>query len=247
MTITKNVFAIIVPCYNEAQRLQRQKFLDYAKDNPHFDICFANDGSTDDTLQILNSIADQSSGNIKVYDVHPNGGKAEAVRKAMNYLLEHKQYNHIGFIDADLSAPLNEINPLYHSIIENKLKIVAGARVKLVGKIIERSPIRHYLGRIFATYYDTLLKLRNYDTQCGLKIFEANLAKEIFSQSFVSNWFFDIELFLRARKNIGFQQYSENIAELPLNEWKEVKGSKLKLTDFLKAPFLVLKIYRKYK
>ncbi|MES2480135.1 MAG: glycosyltransferase [Bacteroidota bacterium] len=247
MTVTENVFAIIVPCYNESQRLQGEKFLSYAKANPGFDIWFANDGSTDNTLEMLHQTAVRSSGNIKVYDVSPNGGKAEAIRKTMNYLLGLKQYMHIGFIDADLSAPLEEINPLYEVALNRNLLIVAGARVKLVGKTIFRSPVRHYLGRVFATYYDTLLKLRNYDTQCGLKIFDVHIAQKIFTEPFVSNWFFDIELFLRTRREIGFEQYYIQIAELPLNEWKEVKGSKLKLVDFLIAPFEVLKIYRKYK
>ena len=247
MIVTENIFAIIVPCYNESQRLQGEKFLSYAKANPGFDIWFANDGSTDNTLEMLHQIAVKSEGNIKVFDVSPNGGKAEAIRKTMNYLLGLKQYKHIGFIDADLSAPLEEINPLYDVVTGKDLLIVAGARVKLVGKTIFRSPVRHYLGRVFATYYDTLLKLRNYDTQCGLKIFDVRIAQKIFSEPFMSNWFFDIELFLRTRKEIGFEQYYIQIAELPLNEWREVKGSKLKLIDFLIAPFEVLKIYRKYK
>jgi cellulose synthase/poly-beta-1,6-N-acetylglucosamine synthase-like glycosyltransferase len=108
----------------------------------------------------LQDIAQRSTGNIRVYDVNRNEGKAEAIRKATLHLLTLNEYDYIGFVDADLSAPLHEINPLYHVIVEQKLKIVAGARVKLVGKTIYRSPLRHYLGRVFVTYYDTLLKLR---------------------------------------------------------------------------------------
>lgn len=242
-----NKLAIIVPCYNEALRLQESEFLNYAQANEGFDLWFANDGSTDNTLQLLQSLAQRSSGNIKVFDVNPNSGKAEAIRKATLHLLTMDLYDYIGFIDADLSAPLQEINPLYQVIVEKKLKIVAGARVKLVGKTIYRSSLRHYLGRIFATYYDTLLQLRNYDTQCGLKIFEAKLAGQIFDKTFISNWFFDIELFTRTRTIIGQEAYYKEIEEIPLNEWKEVKGSKLKWTDFLKAPLEVLKIYRQYK
>lgn len=241
-----NKLAVIVPCYNEALRLQESEFLNFADVNPDFDIWLANDGSTDNTLQLLNNIAKKSKGNIRVYNVHQNGGKAEAIRKATLHLLTLNQYKYIGFIDADLSAPLEEINPLYQIIVAQKLKIVAGARVMLVGKTIYRSSLRHYLGRVFATYYDSLLKLRNYDTQCGLKIFEANLAGQIFKETFTSNWFFDIELFIRTRKIIGQDAYYKEIAEIPLNEWREVKGSKLKWIDFLKAPLEVLKIYIKY-
>lgn len=247
MKTNKNIYAIIIPCYNEALRIQRDKFIDYALANPNIDLYFANDGSTDNTHSILQNIVLESKGNISVYDIQSNGGKAEAIRKTTLELLSLNQYKYIGFIDADLSAPLEEINPLCDLIVANQLKIVAGARVQLIGKNILRSPIRHYLGRIFATYYDTMLKLRNYDTQCGLKIFDAKLAEKIFVDPFISNWFFDIELFIRTRKIIGHEAYYKEIAELPLNEWREVKGSKLKLSDFLKAPFEVLKIYKKYK
>ena len=59
--------------------------------------------------------------------------------------------------------------------------------------------------------------------------------------------FFDIELFLRAKKMIGADAYSKMVMEIPLNSWSEIKGSKLKMWDFIKAPFEVLKIYAKYK
>ncbi|MBL7710829.1 MAG: hypothetical protein JNL13_00115, partial [Chitinophagaceae bacterium] len=129
----------------------------------------------------------------------------------------------------------------------SRCKIVAGARVKLVGRTVVRNPVRHYLGRLFATYQDTLLQLGNYDTQCGLKIFESAIAGLLFSEPLSSNWFFDIELFVRARKILGAAEYNLEVAEVPLQEWKEVKGSKLKLTDFIKAPLQVYKIYKRYK
>lgn len=245
--MASNSIAIIIPCYNEELRLQQDKFIDYANQNPQIDLCLVNDGSTDDTYALLEKIAQQSIGNISTYNITHNVGKAEAIRQTMNVLLTRTQYLHIGFIDADLSAPLSEINALYRIALEKKVKVVAGARIKLVGKIIHRNPLRHYLGRIFATYYDSLLKLRNYDTQCGLKIFERNIAQKIFDTSFVSNWFFDIELFVRARNILGYEQYNLQIIEEPLSEWREVKGSKLTIKDFMLAPYEVLKIYYKYK
>lgn len=241
-----NKIAIIIPCYNEEQRLQSEQFVAFAKAHEPLDLWFVNDGSKDNTLGMLQRIAQALPGRLLVHDLVTNRGKAEAIRQAIIFLA-NKGYDYIGFLDADLSAPLEEVVPLAEIITQQQLLIVAGARVKLVGKSIHRSPLRHYMGRIFATYYDTLLKLRNYDTQCGLKIFERKFATELFAEPFVSNWFFDIELFLRARIAIGKEQYGKRIAEVPLSEWKEIKGSKLKMTDFAKAPFEVLKIYFKYK
>jgi glycosyltransferase involved in cell wall biosynthesis len=239
--------AIIVPCYNEFLRLDVAKFQAFVVHNPNFHLWFVNDGSKDDTLSLLNKMAQANPDYIKVLDLPVNGGKAEAIRQGMLLLSSDYGYHYVGFLDADLSAPLEEIIPLAKIIVEQNLDIVTGARVKLVGKNISRSAVRHYFGRVFATYQDTLLHLGNYDTQCGLKIFETNFAKKLFAEKFTSSWFFDIELFVRARIALGSEQYQHRVAEIPLNEWKEVKGSKLKLTDFLKAPFEVLKIYKKYK
>jgi dolichyl-phosphate beta-glucosyltransferase len=240
-------YSFIVPCYNEAERLQQDKFVAFIQQHPWIDLWFVNDGSKDRTLDMLRELCTQFPENLHVHSLEQNGGKAEAIRQGMLMLSASGKYDYIGFIDADLSAPLEEILPLISVITDRDLLIVAGARVKLVGRTIHRSPVRHYMGRIFATYYDSLMKLRNYDTQCGLKVFKSNFAAQLFAQGFVSNWFFDIELFLRARIALGREDYSRKIAEVPLHEWKEVKGSKLKITDFLKAPFEVLKIYRRYQ
>ncbi|MBL7713002.1 MAG: glycosyltransferase [Chitinophagaceae bacterium] len=242
-----NKTAIIVPCYNEALRLKKDAFLSFAQINPHIDLWLINDGSLDGTLALLQELNRSMPGNIFFHDLPGNVGKAEAIRQGVLLLGKEHRYAYIGFLDADLSAPLEEALPLISMIMARQLKIVAGARVKLIGKTIHRSAARHYFGRIFATYQDTLLSLGNYDTQCGLKIFENSFAMELFRSSFVSNWFFDIELFVRAKKILGRELYDTLVAEVPLNEWKEVKGSKLKMTDFLKAPFEVLKIYREYK
>lgn len=239
--------AIIVPCYNEEFRLQGDKFLSFVNSASYLDLWFVNDGSKDGTLPLLHQLRDTLPERIFVHDLQQNVGKAEAIRRGFSFVATKHEYKYIGFIDADLSAPLEEITTLYQVISERKLLIASGARVKLIGKDIRRSPRRHYMGRIFATYYDNILKLGNYDTQCGLKLFEAQFAARIFEQAFISSWFFDIELFVRARQLLGATDYCRQIEEVPLNEWKEIPGSKLKAKDFLKAPFEILKIYRKYK
>lgn len=242
-----NIFSIIIPCYNEYLRLEGNKFYEFAIKNPSYDLLFVNDGSKDDTLALLSDLALKLPLQISVLDLPKNVGKAEAIRQGVLFSSMQKRYKYLGFIDADLSAPLNEIEPLAQIISTKQLLIVAGARIKLVGKVIERSAVRHYFGRVFATYQDTLLQLGNYDTQCGLKIFESEFASHLFAEAFTSSWFFDIELFVRAKKFLGYEKYATQIAEIPLNEWKEIKGSKLKIVDFLKAPYEVLKIFRKYK
>jgi dolichyl-phosphate beta-glucosyltransferase len=242
-----NQVAIIIPCYNEENRLRVDQIHSFLALCQHIDLYMLNDGSTDGTLPLLQTLAQEIPSSIFIRDLEHNMGKAEVIRQGMHMLCGQTKYQYIGFIDADFSAPLTELLPLIEKIEQRKLLMIAGSRVKLLGRDINRSMFRHYFGRIFATYYSSILQLPNYDTQCGLKIFETEFASKLFAEQFASNWFFDIELFVRARIILGKEQYALQIAEEPLQEWREVGGSKLKLSDFLKAPFEVLKIYSKYK
>ena len=88
-----------------------------------------------------------------------------------------------------------------------------------------------------------MLGMRVYDTQCGAKIIESSLASRIFVNKFVSNWFFDVELIFRSKTLISIEQFKE----IPLLNWADVSGSKLKLLDFLLTPWELFKIYRSYK
>lgn len=239
--------AIVVPCYNEFRRLEVTIFHEFVVQHTGIPIWFVNDGSKNERLPLLQQTAAVYPDRIKVYNLPKNGGKAEAIRQGMLFIAQTSQYKYQAFLDTDLSAPLAEVLPLSELIIAQNPDLVAGARVELAGKPVHRSSEQYYFGRIFAPCQDTLLYLGNYDTQCGLKIFEQKFAQQLFEHSFTSSWFFDIELFVRVRNLLGRESYLLSVAEIPLNEWKEVKGSRLKLTDFTKAPFEVLKNHFKYK
>ncbi len=238
--------ALIVPCYNEEQRLKGQAFLQFLAETENIDIWFVNDGSSDGTQRIIDQLSESAPGRIFARGLSENRGKAEAIRAGVGMVLENGNYDYLGYIDADLSAPLGEVLPLNALILEDKHLIVAGSRVKMAGRNIRRTPMRHYISRIFATYYSQLLRVHNYDTQCGLKLFTSGFAGQLFATPFVSRWLFDLELFLRAKKLIGEPEYARKIIEVPLNEWCEVGESRLKWTDFIKAPAEVLKIYSRY-
>lgn len=240
--------AIVVPCYNEELRLQQDHFVNFVALHHDIDFWFINDGSTDDTLGIIMQMSNKSPDRIFVHSLSANSGKAEAVRQGICLLSNTEKYNYIGFIDADLSAPLTEIVKLLHVLNnESTLFAVVGARVKMLGRRIQRNNLRYYVSRVFTTYYNSILKLPNYDTQCGLKLFVQKVAETIFLEPFFSKWLFDIEIFLRIRNLVGRDNYSKHILEVPLDEWREINGSKVKLIDFIKAPIEVLRLYKKYK
>lgn len=234
---------IIVPCYNEEDRLPQQDFLDFISANDiHF--CFVNDGSSDRTIDVLQKLKGAFSDKISIIDYANNVGKAEAIRKGIHSIVPQNKYEYIGYFDADLATPLKEIRLLLNSLVlSESYEFAFGARVLRLGSIIKRSSVRHYLSRLFATFASMILKLPVYDTQCGAKIFKIKLAKRIFRDPFITNWLFDIELFART-KNLrkGIQPF----IEIPLSQWIEKRGSKIKLRDFFMVPLELIKIRNHY-
>lgn len=238
---------IVIPCYNEEQRFDRQHFAEFLAANRTFDFCLINDGSSDGTERILAELSQLDSGRIHTINLVKNVGKAEAIRTAIFACMERGSYEYIGYIDADFSAPLQELDHII-AFCNGRLKhgIIAGSRVKRLGAKIERSAVRHYLGRIFATLAGWLLKLSIYDSQCGLKFVSVEFAKGLFNEPFLTKWLFDLELWLRLRNKVGSDLINTETLEVPLNEWQEKQGSKLKFTNFLTVPIDLVRIHRKY-
>ncbi|RNI29232.1 glycosyltransferase [Rufibacter latericius] len=238
---------IIIPCYNEELRFDCNQFVEFLDSNKIFDFCLVNDGSSDGTQEILSHLSSLNEDRIRVINLQNNQGKAEAIRSAYLECIEIGIYDYIGFIDADFSAPLSELNHIL-SLFDGNLRhgIIAGSRVKRLGATIERSSLRHYLGRAFATIASIILKLSIYDSQCGLKLVRVDYAKELFKDPFLTKWLFDLELWLRLRNMIGYELTCQETVEVPLNEWKEKGGSKIKMNSFLTVPFDLIRIYLKY-
>jgi hypothetical protein len=128
--------------------------------------------------------------------------------------------------------------------------MVFGARVRLLGRSVRRSPIRHYLGRAFSTAASLALGVGVYDTQCGSKLFRASREiMSLFQTPFSSRWIFDVEIVARlaaARRGTGRPQVDELVYEFPLHEWRDVAGSKVKPRDFARAFFELAAITRRY-
>lgn len=238
----KQSICIVVPCYNEGKRLPILEFEAFL-DNNNISFCFVNDGSNDNTLQVLAELQCKYENFIKVISNKTNLGKAESVRNGINTSLNWRKFDYVGYFDADLATPLNEIQHLMEAYsISDKYGFVLGSRIKRLGVNIDRIPARHYLGRIFATFASIVLALPVYDTQCGAKIIKSEIANIIFEQPFLSKWLFDIELIARTMKS-----YSTGIFfEVPLNEWIEKGDTRIKILDMFKFPFELIRIKIKY-
>jgi glycosyltransferase involved in cell wall biosynthesis len=239
-----NRSCIIIPCFNEAVRIDINAFKEVFMLRDDIDFCFVNDGSNDKTLDVLHHIKSESEKRVNILNLEKNVGKAEAVRQGFLSCLNKGGYFYYGYMDADLAAPMNQLMALIDYGFKHEKQFVFGSRVKRLGAQIERNEMRHYLGRVFATISYMIVKLPIYDTQCGLKIMTAKLAEIAFKDGFISRWAFDIEIFIKLR-NADIDIYSAMI-EIPLSEWYDRKGSKLKIIDMFLVPKDLFKIWKNY-
>ncbi len=229
---------LVIPCYNEAKRLDFEKFK-MIKPNCYF--LFVNDSSKDDTLDVIKgNMAD----NIYLLNLTRNVGKGEAVRRGMLYLKTlpiFQEIEWVGYWDADLSTPLDELNTFfsYAKTFPIKVDSIWGSRIFKLGSSIERSFMRHLSGRLFSGAIRVFLKVGSYDSQCGAKLIRKELLDISFSEPFISRWIFDVEILLRLERF--------NIVEYPVRNWTCMPGGKLRVSSVAFRTFLeILRIRKKY-
>jgi glycosyltransferase involved in cell wall biosynthesis len=227
---------LVVPCFNEAGRLNPDAFLQFVAGRPDIGLVFVDDGSTDATPAILADLATRGGANVTVLTSNQNAGKARAVQRGIRAAFE-RQPEFVGFWDADLSTPLTAVGEFMEVFTARPdVEIVMGARVKLLGRQVTRSLIRHYCGRVFATAASFALGVAVYDTQCGAKIFRAtDPVQQAFDPPFRSKWIFDVEVLARYLAATGVAQSASRIYELPLTSWTDVPGSKVSVWHGVRA------------
>ena len=238
---------IIIPCYNEARRLDTHYLIEFLTLHPHIKVVLVNDGSVDNTKQVIENTASQLPQQITAYNCPINRGKAEAVRQGMLLLKSETQLQWVGYFDADFSTDLNEIDYFLNYIPKNiNFDMLIGSRINRLGSSIVRNELRHYISRIIGTLTSRLLKLHVYDTQCGAKLIAHKHVSLLFDKPFISTWMFDVELFARLINFQGHDLCKQHIIEVPLRKWVEKGDSKISWTYTLKLPFELLKIKNSY-
>jgi dolichyl-phosphate beta-glucosyltransferase len=245
MTASRTI--VVVPCYNEEERLDAGAFESFARARPDVTFLFVDDGSRDGTHDLLQRIVQRHPGHFALLALDQNRGKAEAVRQG---LLDacRRGAKYAGFWDADLATPLDEL-PGFVALLDEKphLEMVFGSRVKLLGRFIHRKTARHYFGRGFATLAALALGLPLYDTQCGAKLFRVSPRFEgLLQDRFIGGWIFDCEIVARAirsRRGTSLPPVRDVIYEHPLTAWRDVDGSKVSALDI---PFVACSLARIY-
>lgn len=230
---------IVVPCYNEAQRLDPAQVAQLAAGHH---VLLVNDGSTDGTASMLDALAQQFA-DVSVMHLDRNSGKAEAVRLGLLAALAAGATT-VAFTDADFATSPSEMHRLVARCRDEHRPMVIGSRVELMGHRVQRSGVRHYTGRVFATATSIVLGFPVYDTQCGAKVFADSPAlRAALANPFVGRWSFDVELIGRLAAANG----PEGFLEVPLLEWHDVAGSKLGLAASFQAALELVSVHRSLK
>lgn len=233
--------ALIIPCYNEADRLNLAE-VQHLLSKDSVTIYFANDGSKDQTLEVLKNYKQKNPERVFILDYVENQGKGKTLYKAIKAIATENEYDYIGFLDADFATSSTEFLKMYDFLLHHNYQFIVASRIKTLNTKINRNIYRHYIGRIIVTVLNLRFKLGIYDTQCGAKIFSTKIAKTFMEKPFIGNWLFDIEIFLRLRQHnllqLGY--------EFPLQQWIDVQGSKINKKEGLKVIKEIYKLFKSY-
>jgi len=243
---------IVIPCYNEADRLEVDAFARFVMDHEDIAFLFVDDGSTDGTAEVIDRLVEKCPERLARHSLQRNCGKAEAVRQGTAEAF-NRQSDFVGFWDADLATPLEDI-VLFRDVFETRPKLLAvfGSRVNLLGRDVHRNLMRHYIGRVFATAAAAVLSVPIYDTQCGAKLFRRTPEVEaVFATPFLSRWIFDVEIIARLMLKLNGDEESPEardvIFEQPLMIWRDVAGSKIHAKDFAVVGVDLARILLRYR
>lgn len=214
------MISIVIPFYNEAARAeprlsQSVESLRLNVKDP-FELIFVNDGSTDQTLQILESVKNShQSLPIEIISYDHNQGKGYAVRLGVDKI----QGDKIIIMDADFSIDLSEVNTFTEKL--DRFDVVVGSKKHLLTRTENRQKIpRRILGKGFTWLTNILLGLNFTDITCGFKGFKTAAAKNIFVKQVMNGWSYDAETLFLAKR------FKYSMLELPV-KWRHVEGSKV--------------------
>ena len=231
--------SLIIPAYNEAQRLRPslQQVLAWLQGRDDaIEIVIVDDGSSDGTGDVAREMLDGQA-TYRLLRNEPNRGKALSVKRG---LLEGRG-KYLLFSDADLSTPIAEADKLL-------AELQAGADVAIASRQLPGSILtvhqpwyREIGGRAFGQLNQLVLLPGIPDSQCGFKAFTREAAHAILAHQKLSGWAFDAELLYIARK-LGLQ-----IAQVPVT-WINDPNSKVKmLSDGVRMVRDLLRVKRLHR
>lgn len=207
--------ALIIPCFNERGRAGAFVH-DLLESCPDVLVVTVDDGSSA-------PLGPSDHPRWTALSYSPNRGKGHAIRYGWNWAAEHHPtMKFYGFCDADGAVPAREVRRLYDLFQHSNDGLLAGSRIRMLGREVERQTLRHYIGRVYATFASLLLGLHSYDTQCGCKWIRREAFLAVAKDLVIDRFAFDAELMVRVMRK-GFRVREEPV------DWKEQSGSRVRL------------------
>ncbi len=232
--------SVVIPAYNEEQRLPStlETVLAYlaARQWSSPEVLVVDDGSTDGTRAAVERFL-ASGSPVRLLANPGNRGKGYSVRHGMLEAVG----DWVLFSDADLSAPIGELDKLLEAARRQQADIAIGSRAldrSLIG--VHQSFFREQAGRVFNLMMRLLTGLPFWDTQCGFKLFSRRAAREVFRRQRIDGFGFDVEALFIARL-LGFKT-----VEVPVR-WDHVEGTKVSMLRDSVNMFLDLLRVRLYQ
>jgi dolichyl-phosphate beta-glucosyltransferase len=239
MPVRRRPCDIVIPCYNEERRLDSDALLSFLDANRDIAFTFVDDGSGDQTLELLTTLRKINPRQISVVHLEKNGGKAAAVRAGVLDIQSRHDTKYgpqfFGYFDADGATPWSMIHRLRESLLIHSDSLAAFAsRVASPDSDVRRTFSRWLCSRVCSLLIRATLRVGIRDTQCGAKLFRASAATfSWFAKPFTTNWLFDVELLARVlvASEMSRARVREAIREVPVTRWHDVAGSKIRFRD----------------
>jgi len=214
----ESFLSVVIPAYNEAARIGDtvSGVVSYLADRwKRWELLVVDDGSEDATAEVVRRLFPEEK-RIRVIVNSANTGKGYAVRTGMLAAAGEL----ILFSDADLSAPIEELEKLFLSLGEGCDISIGSRALRRELIMVRQSAARELAGLAFnvALRYITGLTFR--DTQCGFKLFRREAARRVFSAQQIWTFGFDAEILYLAKK------YRFQTVEVPVR-WAHSEGSKV--------------------
>jgi dolichyl-phosphate beta-glucosyltransferase len=202
------VLSIVIPCYNEEQRLPHtieliERYLDGK--GAGYELILVDDGSSDGTRMVMDAASERSRF-VRLEALPRNRGKGRALAEGV----AAAKGSEILVTDADLSTPIEEL-PKLQAELEKGAGVAIGSRALRASRVEVSQPVyRVLMGKAFNLLVQAVLLPGIWDTQCGFKLFRADVAHEAFSELTTDGFGYDPEVLYRAKKR------GVRIAEVPV-------------------------------
>ena len=212
------MLSVVIPCFNEEERLPRtieqiEGYLDRGK--TRYELILVDDGSSDDTRRVMEAAAQRHPG-VRIELLPHNRGKGRALAVGVKAAAGDE----ILVTDADLSTPIQELDKL-QAALQSGAGIAIASRALRGSRVEVSQPIyRVLMGKGFNLIVQAVLLPGIWDTQCGFKLFRADVAHRVFANLITDGFGYDPEVLYRARKQ------GVRIAEVPV-VWRNSAPTKV--------------------